>query len=91
MMWKLSKCTHMGCGGIGHAAVREGVGCEQVTEFIIPARRGNSEDGNQGDAKCNHQQPDHNDGQNLAPRQPSKAVFHIFKAGEASLAAARIA
>ena len=76
---------------IGDAPVREGVGGEQITEFIIPARCGNAEDGNQGDAKGNHQQPDHNDGKHLAPRQPPKAVFHILKAGEPSPGAAGIA
>ena len=76
---------------IGHAPVREGVGGKQITEFIIPARGGNAKHGNQGDAKGNHQQPDHNDGQHLAPRQPPKAVFHILKAGEPSPGAAGIA
>ena len=28
--------------GIGEAAVREGVGSKQITEFVVRARRGNS-------------------------------------------------
>ncbi len=76
---------------IGDAPVRKGVRCEQITEFVIPARRGNAKHGNQRHPECNHQQPDHNEGQNLAPRQPPKAVFHILKAGGLSLGAAGIA
>ncbi len=64
-----------GMGRIGHASVSEGVGREQITEFIIPARRGNSKDGDQGNANGNHQQPDHDNGQRLSPCQPSKAIF----------------
>ena len=40
-----------GMGRIGQASVSKGIGREQIAEFIIPSRRGNSEDGNQRKAK----------------------------------------
>ena len=52
---------------VGHASVREGVGREQIAEFIIPARHGNSKDRDQGKAKGDHQQPDCGQGQGLSP------------------------
>jgi hypothetical protein len=66
----------------------EGIGGKQITEFIIPAGRWNSEDGDQRHAKGNHQQPDHNNGENFAPCQPSKTAFHMLKAGQPSPGAA---
>ena len=89
-MWKLEVLPH-GMWRIRHAPVREGVSSKQIAEFIIPARGRNAKHGNQRDAKGNHQQPDHHDGQDFAPCQPPKAVFHILKAGGLSPGAAGIA
>ena len=74
---------------VGHASVREGVGREQITELIIPARRGNSKDGDQGNAKSRHQQPDRDHGRVFLRASRENGFLHI-QSRQASISASQL-
>src|SRR5437879_1847796 len=55
-----------GVSGIGYPARRESVSCEQIAELIVPARLRNSNDRDEGGAKC---EAEHGNQQNGHPRR----------------------
>src|SRR2546426_6513882 len=60
-----------GVSGIGDAARRESVSCEQIAELIVPARLRNSNDRDKGSAKC---EAEHGNQQNR--KSPARSEEH---------------
>ncbi len=57
---------------IGHPAVCEGVGCQQITEFVMPAGSGIPRTGIRAARGSQHQQTDNDNAQRSSSRQPRK-------------------
>src|SRR5256885_16902161 len=59
---------------IGYSAVRESIGGEKVTEFIIPVRLRNPEYGNQGGTDAENLESDPNEREGFSSRQLTKST-----------------
>jgi hypothetical protein len=64
-----------GMRGIGKPAVSEGVGREQVAEFVIEAGLRNAEDGDQAYTNCDYAESSEEYAEALVPCQAGKSTF----------------
>ncbi len=64
-----------GMQGVGEPTMSKGVGGKKIAKFVVEARLGDAEDGNECDANCHHSETHEDHEEALSPRQTGEGAL----------------